>query len=36
MDVVIIALLVFAVALVVLGVKRVPQGTEYTVERLGG
>lgn len=35
MDVVIIALLVFAVALVVLGVKRVPQGTEYTVERFG-
>jgi regulator of protease activity HflC (stomatin/prohibitin superfamily) len=35
MEIVIIAVLVFAVALVVLGVKRVPQGTEYTVERFG-
>jgi regulator of protease activity HflC (stomatin/prohibitin superfamily) len=35
MDVVVLALLVFAVILVVSGVKRVPQGTEYTVERFG-
>jgi regulator of protease activity HflC (stomatin/prohibitin superfamily) len=35
MDVVILALLVFAVIIVVSGVKRVPQGTEYTVERFG-
>ncbi len=35
MDVVILALLVFAVIIVVSGVKRVSQGTEYTVERFG-
>ena len=35
MDVVILALLVFAVIIVVSGVKRVPQGTEWTVERFG-
>lgn len=35
MDVVVLAILVFAVILVVSGVKRVPQGTEYTVERFG-
>ncbi len=35
MDIVIVAVLVFALALVVLGVKRVPQGAEYTVERFG-
>ena len=35
MDIVIIALIVLAVVLVVLGAKRVPQGMEYTVERFG-
>ena len=35
MDVFVIALLVLAIALVVLGAKRVPQGMEYTVERFG-
>lgn len=35
MDTVIIAILIFAVALMVLGIKRVPQGMEYTVERFG-
>jgi regulator of protease activity HflC (stomatin/prohibitin superfamily) len=35
MDVFVIALLVLAVLLVVLGAKRVPQGMEYTVERFG-
>ncbi len=35
MDIVVMALLVFAVVLVVSGVKRVPQGEEYTVERFG-
>ncbi|MGV6827740.1 MAG: SPFH domain-containing protein [bacterium] len=35
MDIVVLAILVFAVVLVVLGVKRVPQGEEYTVERFG-
>jgi len=35
MEAVVIALLVFLVLLVVLGVKRVPQGSEYTVERFG-
>ena len=35
MGEVVIALLVFAVALVFLGVKVVPQGMEYTVERFG-
>lgn len=35
MDIVILALLVFAVIVVVSGVKRVPQGSEYTVERFG-
>jgi regulator of protease activity HflC (stomatin/prohibitin superfamily) len=35
MEVVILALLVFAVVVVFLGVKVVPQGMEYTVERFG-
>jgi len=35
MDMFVIVLLVFAIALVVLGAKRVPQGMEYTVERFG-
>ncbi len=35
MDVVVLAILVFAVILVVSGVKRIPQGSEYTVERFG-
>lgn len=35
MDIVVLALLVFAVVLVISGVKRIPQGTEYTVERFG-
>ena len=35
MDMVVLALLVLAVVLLVSGVKRVPQGTEYTVERFG-
>lgn len=35
MDIVIIALIILAVVLVVLGAKRVPQGMEYTVERFG-
>ncbi|BAO42977.1 SPFH domain-containing protein [Thiolapillus brandeum] len=35
MDMVVLALLVFAVVIVVSGVKRVPQGMEYTVERFG-
>jgi len=35
MEAVVIALLVFLVLLVVLGVKRVPQGSEWTVERFG-
>ena len=35
MDIVIVAFLVFVLALVVLGVKRIPQGSEYTVERFG-
>ena len=35
MDIVIIAIIILAVVLVVLGAKRVPQGTEYTVERFG-
>jgi len=35
MDIVVLALLVFAIVLVVSGVKRVPQGEEYTVERFG-
>lgn len=35
MDIVVLALLVFAIVLVVSGVKRIPQGTEYTVERFG-
>ena len=35
MDIVILAILVFAVIIVILGVKRVPQGYEYTVERFG-
>jgi regulator of protease activity HflC (stomatin/prohibitin superfamily) len=35
MDVFVIALLVLAVVVVVLGVKSVPQGMEYTVERFG-
>ena len=35
MDYFVIALVVLAVTLVVLGAKRVPQGMEYTVERFG-
>lgn len=35
MDIVVIALLVFAIVMVMSGVKRVPQGEEYTVERFG-
>jgi regulator of protease activity HflC (stomatin/prohibitin superfamily) len=35
MDMVVLALLVFAVVIVVSGVKRIPQGMEYTVERFG-
>ncbi len=35
MDMVVLALLVFAVVIVVSGVKRVPQGMEFTVERFG-
>ncbi len=35
MDVVVLALLIFAIIIVVSGVKRVPQGMEYTVERFG-
>ncbi|MEW8656012.1 MAG: SPFH domain-containing protein [Candidatus Thiodiazotropha endolucinida] len=35
MDIFAIVVLVFAVVLVVLGAKRVPQGKEYTVERFG-
>lgn len=35
MDMVVLALLAFAVVIVIAGVKRVPQGMEYTVERFG-
>ncbi len=35
MEVVILVLVVFVIVLIVLGVKRVPQGNEYTVERFG-
>ena len=35
MDIVVLALVVLAVIIVVSGVKRVPQGMEYTVERFG-
>ncbi len=35
MDIFVVVLLAFAIALVVLGAKRVPQGMEYTVERFG-
>ena len=35
MDAFVLALLVLAIMLVVLGAKRVPQGMEYTVERFG-
>jgi regulator of protease activity HflC (stomatin/prohibitin superfamily) len=35
MDFFVVALLVFAIVLVALGAKRVPQGMEYTVERFG-
>ncbi|WP_456449246.1 SPFH domain-containing protein [Thiolapillus sp.] len=35
MDMVVLALLVFAVVIVVSAIKRVPQGMEYTVERFG-
>ncbi|HHI76288.1 MAG TPA: SPFH/Band 7/PHB domain protein [Gammaproteobacteria bacterium] len=35
MDTFVVALVVLAVVVVVLGVKRVPQGMEYTVERFG-
>ncbi|MCU7842396.1 MAG: SPFH/Band 7/PHB domain protein [Candidatus Thiodiazotropha sp. (ex Monitilora ramsayi)] len=35
MDIFVLAVLAFAVVLVVLGAKRIPQGNEYTVERFG-
>lgn len=35
MDIVVLAILAFAMIMVVSGVKRVPQGNEYTVERFG-
>jgi regulator of protease activity HflC (stomatin/prohibitin superfamily) len=35
MDYLVVAILVLAIALVVLGAKRVPQGMEYTIERFG-
>ncbi|MCU7850830.1 MAG: SPFH/Band 7/PHB domain protein [Candidatus Thiodiazotropha sp. (ex Monitilora ramsayi)] len=35
MDIFVLVLLAFAVVIVVLGAKRVPQGNEYTVERFG-
>ncbi|MET0003429.1 MAG: SPFH domain-containing protein [Candidatus Thiodiazotropha sp.] len=35
MDIFVIVVLVFAIVLLVLGAKRVPQGNEYTVERFG-
>ncbi|EGV50174.1 putative stomatin/prohibitin-family membrane protease subunit YbbK [endosymbiont of Riftia pachyptila (vent Ph05)] len=35
MDVFVLAVLALAIALLVLGAKRVPQGMEYTVERFG-
>jgi len=35
MDIFVLALMVLAVVLVVLGAKRIPQGMEYTVERFG-
>jgi len=35
MDVFVVALLVLAIVIVILGVKRIPQGMEYTVERFG-
>lgn len=35
MDVFVLALLILAIVLVVLGAKRVPQGSEWTVERFG-
>lgn len=35
MDVFVVAVLVLALVIVILGVKRVPQGREYTVERFG-
>jgi regulator of protease activity HflC (stomatin/prohibitin superfamily) len=35
MDIFVVALVVLAIVVVVLGVKRVPQGMEYTVERFG-
>ncbi|RDH86603.1 MAG: paraslipin [endosymbiont of Escarpia spicata] len=35
MDVFVIAALVLAIAIVVMGAKRIPQGMEYTVERFG-
>lgn len=35
MDIFVIAVLVFALIIVVFGVKQVPQGVEYTVERFG-
>ena len=35
MDLVVLALVVLAIVIVVSGVKRVPQGMEYTVERFG-
>ncbi|MCU7916040.1 MAG: SPFH/Band 7/PHB domain protein [Candidatus Thiodiazotropha sp. (ex Gloverina cf. vestifex)] len=35
MDIFVLAVLAFAVVIVVLGAKRIPQGNEYTVERFG-
>ncbi|MES9969314.1 MAG: SPFH domain-containing protein [Candidatus Thiodiazotropha sp.] len=35
MDIFVLAVLAFAIVIVVLGAKRVPQGNEYTVERFG-
>ncbi|MCU7917840.1 MAG: SPFH/Band 7/PHB domain protein [Candidatus Thiodiazotropha sp. (ex Epidulcina cf. delphinae)] len=35
MDIFVLVLMVFAIVIVVLGAKRVPQGNEYTVERFG-
>ncbi|PVV20507.1 MAG: paraslipin, partial [gamma proteobacterium symbiont of Ctena orbiculata] len=35
MDIFVLVVLAFAIVVVVLGVKRIPQGNEYTVERFG-
>ncbi|MEW8432143.1 MAG: paraslipin, partial [gamma proteobacterium symbiont of Ctena orbiculata] len=35
MDIFVLVVLAFAIVTVVLGVKRIPQGNEYTVERFG-